>query len=468
MSEAFAKDQQFIIQAQGAMTVPLTVAIKFSDCTLSNPIRPQYCAQLLHGAWYRMFASEEDGALPVAFAFIVARRTDDQMNRLIHGLSQCHCAPVDPDDKPESAWISVFHNYAAEALGVMKMDEFPFPLTHFHALMKIISTRILETLRKTSPMKLVKGRKEWPASLDDVVLPSVGPETIVKSLEQWARHMSIHDPWPIELLGTIAILGYSLIVPAILQSPSLIPTILLIAHQICDDAAPHLSPRSSPPKLIEVTRQLFWRLSFISAFFRYVFLGPGCRPTAIDEVSIERKTAIVQMCGRAIDMLRSPLVVQHAPKKERTDLIDEFSHNMMVFLAVEVSTEGIHPDTVNEVLDKLERLIGPTRICSLLRAWKGSLRCYAKACEKSLQTSSTFQQCSSCRIISYCGKECQRRAWSDHKPLCKTIIKIIRDGGGDIHSKEFSRNCETGRVDARDAAQVVEARGIWRKGGGSL
>ncbi|KAJ6512680.1 hypothetical protein C8R45DRAFT_325279 [Mycena sanguinolenta] len=474
-SEPFTEEEQLLIEAISDMTVPQ--AIEFSDIAFSNPIQPQYCAQLLHGVWFRTFASEEEGALQAAFAFIVAGRTEAQIDRLIHGLPQCRCAQVNPDDQLESAWIGAFHDYGAEALTEATVyGQFPMstPFTHFHLLMKIISIRIFQALNKVNPVKLakLKEQKEWPASLDDIVLPSVGPETTVKSLEQWARRMSIDHPWPIELLGIIARICRSLIVPAIVQSSTMIPTILDIAHQICDAAAPQLSPRSSKSELTKVTKQLLWRLRFIAAFFHNTFLAAGGSPDTIDKYPIERKTAIVHMSSRVIDMLRLPLVERHAPNAERIGLIKDFTVHLALFLEEGVPLEGIHPDILHDAIDRADSIHGPplTIISALLIGWKKSLRCYAQACEKSLQTSSpeTFQRCSSCRIVSYCGKECQRRAWRDHKPLCGTISKIIRDGGGDIHSKEFARCCEAGRVDADDAAQIIGAYGIWRRTHGSI
>ncbi|KAF7374367.1 MYND finger domain containing protein [Mycena sanguinolenta] len=474
-SEPFTEEEQLLIETISDLAVPL--ALEFSDLAFSDPMQPPYCAQLLHGVWLRTFASEDESALPAAFAFIVAGRTEAEMDRLIDGLSQCRCLPVNSDDQLESAWIGAFHDYGEEALTeATAAGQFPMstPFTHFHMLMKIISVRVLQILNKINPVKLakLKEQKEWPASLDDIVLPSVGPQTTVKSLEQWARRMSIDHPWPIELLGTIARICRALIIPAILQSPTMIPTILRIAHQICDDAARQLLPRSSKAELTKVTEQLLWRLRFITAFFRNTFFAAGGSPDTIDKYPIERKTAIVQMCGRVIDVLRLPLVAQHAPKEERIGMIKDFTADLALFLEEGVPIEGIPPDILHDAIDRVDRFHGPplTLISALLIGWKKSLRCYAQGCDKSLQTSSpeTFQRCSSCRIVSYCGKECQRRAWRDHKPLCGTISKIIRDGGGDIYSEEFDRSCEAGKVDAGDAAQVVGAYSVWRRTHGSI
>jgi hypothetical protein len=470
--EPFTPDEELLLEVITEMVIPQ--AILFSDTAFSNPLHPQYCAQFLHGVWFRLFASEDEGAIPAAFHFIVFGRADAQMASLVNYMSRCHCASDNPHDKLEAGWIDSFHDFGAEAqLEAATMGGILATPTHFHSLMQIISTRILQILKKTNPVKLakLKGRQEWPASLYDIILPSVGPETTVKSLEQWIGRMSFTNPWPVELLGSIGSICRSLIFPAILESPTLIPTILDIAGEICDDAARHLSSRSSKAKIDEATGQLLRRLGPITSFFHDIFSNSGGSPGMLDNFPVERKTAIVQMCGRVIELLRSPLVMQHAPKDHCTGLIRDFTGNLTLFLDVGVSAEGIDPTLVQQAIDTLDRsLHAPpiTLIRALLVAWKQSLRCYAMSCEESLQSSHTFKRCSMCKVVSYCGPECQRRAWRDHKPLCKTITKIIRDGGGDLHSEAFRQNCDLGKVDAGDAEQVVAAFTSWRTSHGRV
>ncbi|KAJ6507735.1 hypothetical protein C8R47DRAFT_1208776 [Mycena vitilis] len=473
-SEALTPDEELsLVETISEMIIPLSIS--FSDIAFDDPLRPRFCAQLLHGVWFRMFVSDDEGALPAAFEFIVFDRTDSQMKSLLDGMSRCRCAP---DDQHDQLWIETFHEIGAEALSeTANMSSTrpgaPSPLTHFHSLMSIISVRILQTLGKTNPVKLAKqkGRQEWPASLDDIILPSIGPETTVKSLEQWIRQMTFRNPWPIKLLGSIASVCRSLIFPAILKSPTLIPTILRLTGEACDDATPVLSSGSSKAKLTETVRNLFWRLETVASFFRDVFLTAGGGPGMLDNFPVARKTAIVQTCARVIELLRSPLVMQHAPDDEdRLGLSRAFTGNLTLFLDVGVDTEGIDPALVQQAIDSLEHMHGPSLpiLPDVLLGWKQSLRCYAMSCDESLQTSGTFKRCSSCTVVSYCGTACQRRAWRDHKPVCKTIVKVIKDGGGDLHSPKFREKCVAGKVAARDADVIVNAFSTWRRTHGGV
>ncbi|KAJ7683709.1 hypothetical protein B0H17DRAFT_30085 [Mycena rosella] len=200
----FTPEEEVILQTFGVRQ-----AIFFSDIAFSNPLRPQYCAKCLQGVWMHIFETDDE-ALPAAFNFIVHGRTEAQMTSLISGIS--HCRYLDsPHDEIETELILGFHENAEETQAMTASHPELASPTHFHSLMKMLSIRLLTTLRNTNPIKLAKykGRQEWPVSLEDIILPSVGAETTVKSLEQWIRHMTIVDPWPIELLGLIAYISRS-------------------------------------------------------------------------------------------------------------------------------------------------------------------------------------------------------------------------------------------------------------------
>ncbi|KAF9528136.1 hypothetical protein CPB83DRAFT_358521 [Crepidotus variabilis] len=62
-------------------------------------------------------------------------------------------------------------------------------------------------------------------------------------------------------------------------------------------------------------------------------------------------------------------------------------------------------------------------------------RCRAYGCPGSIQSAgNNFQRCSHCQIVSYCGRECQTRAWRDekfpHKRVCPIIRLLIDTAGG--------------------------------------
>jgi hypothetical protein len=447
-------------------------ATAFSIKAFSNPLRPQYCAKCLYGAWLLLFAMDNDEVLRSAFHFIVSRRTEAQMTRLFNDMSHCRCADY-PHDLLHTQMMLTFHERADEAQAICAGGPLEIR-THFHSLMKIITNRLISILDKTNPVKLAKhpGQHGWPASLDDIIIPAVGPDITVRSLEQWIRHISIQvDPWPIHLLAVIAEVSRSLITPAIWRSPTLIATLVRVALEICDEASSHLSPHSGVPKIIQTSEQLVSQLHSISGFFCSLFVHAGFAPGLVDNMPVDQKTSIVRMCTRAIEVLDSPLVVQHAPRQERTSLASDFHATFTLVFRPEVSPEGIDPTLIQRAISQRQRTLNgsPLEMISLLLvAWKQSLTCYAMSCPESLQTSHAFRRCSGCKIVSYCGLECQRRAWRDHKPVCRAMARVVQDGGGDIHSEEFKLSCESGKVDADDAQTVVDAFSAWRRTHGNV
>ncbi|KAJ6512660.1 hypothetical protein C8R45DRAFT_961024 [Mycena sanguinolenta] len=178
------------------------------------------------------------------------------------------------------------------------------------------------------------------------------------------------------MLGRIGHICRSLIVPAIVQSPTVIPTILRFAQEVHDDVAPHLSPQSSGTEIIEITK-LLWRL--VTSFFRNIFWNATGSPAMRNQVPIEQKAAITQMCSRMIEMLRMPAVVQHAAEAARLELIHEFMAELAVFwfLDERVPSEGVNLDFVEEAMDRGKRLQGSplTEIRRILIEWKKSMYC---------------------------------------------------------------------------------------------
>ena len=48
-----------------------------------------------------------------------------------------------------------------------------------------------------------------------------------------------------------------------------------------------------------------------------------------------------------------------------------------------------------------------------------------QSCEKRVvQSDTSFQQCSKCKVVRYCSKACQHRHWGEHKVLCKAISHL--------------------------------------------
>ncbi|KAJ7132335.1 hypothetical protein C8R44DRAFT_731025 [Mycena epipterygia] len=75
-------------------------------------------------------------------------------------------------------------------------------------------------------------------------------------------------------------------------------------------------------------------------------------------------------------------------------------------------------------------------------------------------TGEEFKHCSACRVVAYCGKACQTRAWKAgthaHKRICAQIKTLVAKGGGLDDWDAFVRNCREAKVSADEALEVAK------------
>ena len=45
-------------------------------------------------------------------------------------------------------------------------------------------------------------------------------------------------------------------------------------------------------------------------------------------------------------------------------------------------------------------------------------------CQKVANAGQVFMQCSGCKAVRYCGRQCQKQHWSRHKCLCQAIQQL--------------------------------------------
>lgn len=84
--------------------------------------------------------------------------------------------------------------------------------------------------------------------------------------------------------------------------------------------------------------------------------------------------------------------------------------------------------------------------------------CAARTCE----TKGT-QSCAACRVVSYCGRDCQKTHWKQHKDECKTWTKLEKEGYSladpedamKVHYREFRRIVYRHGLDKGDRADLL-------------
>ncbi|KAF8068588.1 hypothetical protein FPV67DRAFT_1081966 [Lyophyllum atratum] len=85
------------------------------------------------------------------------------------------------------------------------------------------------------------------------------------------------------------------------------------------------------------------------------------------------------------------------------------------------------------------------------------------ACDACLSPNDTLKTCSSCKLVRYCGRDCQRAHWPAHKKFCKVNVDLRKDAkelGEVVQAKQasFARWCEDNHQQFAHAA--LHALGI--------
>jgi len=59
---------------------------------------------------------------------------------------------------------------------------------------------------------------------------------------------------------------------------------------------------------------------------------------------------------------------------------------------------------------------------------------------KYTNTSTELQECASCHLVRYCGRDCQVAHWEEHKPICKEAKKALKSKAADeaINSNDIA------------------------------
>jgi hypothetical protein len=145
---------------------------------------------------------------------------------------------------------------------------------------------------------------------------------------------------------------------------------------------------------------------------------------------------------QALSAIESPTIPQ-SYRPQLTNLTDELATYaaMLWTIAPEQKTvpkARVHP-AIGSIMDDMTTPSPPAEfVCSMMRHAKSIQFCFAPGCPESAQSSGrVYMRCSGCRVVAYCGKDCQRRAWADenhpHSSICKKMKQVYDVGGNYLH-----------------------------------
>ena len=64
----------------------------------------------------------------------------------------------------------------------------------------------------------------------------------------------------------------------------------------------------------------------------------------------------------------------------------------------------------------------------------------SKQCSKCGKTDGELKRCAQCKLTYYCGQDCQKQHWPEHKQICKETAKANK--GEDSSTKKKNTNEE--------------------------
>ena len=76
--------------------------------------------------------------------------------------------------------------------------------------------------------------------------------------------------------------------------------------------------------------------------------------------------------------------------------------------------------------------------------------------EKQPKETSTLKTCSRCGLVKYCGRECQRADYQDHKYTCREIKKYSKSGIRCEYIPEEYRHPNAGTIEEMERSQYAE------------
>ncbi|KAJ7207952.1 hypothetical protein GGX14DRAFT_634563 [Mycena pura] len=192
-----------------------------------------------------------------------------------------------------------------------------------------------------------------------------------------------------------------------------------------------------------------------------------------DRLAVAQNSASVPHTPRLSSTLRRPLLPKYSPSSSQPEKrkwcrpFEFFDWAIVSSLARQILVD--HPELQPQLTELHADIVVARRMIEdplhtvhrVLADAKSRTRCHAQGCPQSLASTGTeFKRCSACRVVAYCGKACQTRAWKTgphaHKHICAQIKALIAKGGGLDDRDVFVKKCREASVSADEALKVAK------------
>lgn len=274
----------------------------------------------------------------------------------------------------------------------------------------------------------------------------------------------VGSPYVFAIIGYLVQICGPLIIPALVASKSVPKYMVEYGNKICSDFSDTSLDRNG--QVDHSTAAKFGaKLRDITAFNSSLLSLPP--PLNLDIHSGMERIAF-DFATRMISIITSPII----PQSYRPELVNEIKtlsdYASMLYIVmpepIGIPRAHLHP-VIRSALDQGIKLPSPAAgACELMRLSRSIQLCFAPGCPESVQSSGqVYMRCSGCRIVAYCGKACQRRAWTymplPHRDICKKMRQAVDVGGHYIRRQEdkdkFVREMRRAKIDDSTLREIM-------------
>ncbi|KAF9480714.1 hypothetical protein BDN70DRAFT_992508 [Pholiota conissans] len=411
----------------------------------------KYCGICLDGAFIESTATERAANLnnstksfqrdpafwDAILVFLLIKRTDEELDALLTRLSDCSC-------QKEDAQIKGYHDKGSEwaemSMARMHMEEgdagrfSPGRCAFIIDLFCVLST----VLHNSGVTSVAKGTsRSWPIRPTDLI-PN-GADNLVENMLQWYRF--VPDTIIFHVTGLVLRLCQALLIPSLIRY-KFSHTVIQSCRQLVDITMADFAQDIDEEGRIRLVQRFQFRVSDYAAYLRNLQELNNTKPDCYSELMRGCETKAMQISSIFLYLSSDPKMSSH----NISEVVDEF----VMFGQILFRWFHMHlyprPDMpVHPKVEKLDSATFPPP-ASLFRdpaqsallaihAFRTDRHCSAYKCTNSFQSAGKeFQRCARCKVVAYCGRECQTKAWKDlkfpHKQTCSVLRNLMALGGG--------------------------------------
>lgn len=393
-----------------------------------------------------------------AIKFLTVKRTTEDIQSLDATWSYCRC------DLGVNVIATRIHGQFRETRSRRARRDHRIAHVKLSDTMKHIIWPFAHLNSMTDSKKVARGTRPdyWPTSpmdlmpfgmllqhlsvmdFSDVGLwEPVGPQATVDAIIGWANAFG---PDPLRLVFPIMALVKPQIVPILTTTPSVPECILRIGGQICDKLSEHIANEldRKSPILDDICQDLSIIAIFLDLFSRR--LGPF----DLQRFSEGREVLLFRFADRVVRLTATPPMLAAG----RTEKLTAIHHILPIFAShIYMSHKDVSSIPRSEITPLVSERIdsvggmasGMTAAefaVTVMSTVKNDQVCFALDCTQSMQTvGKRFSRCGGCHLISYCGEECQKRAWKSmpyaHRDICAIVGRVYKAAPGMVAVRNF-------------------------------